>query len=108
MLEEIRVNTMKKLFFQAIIKFISGLVLFAVLLFIPAGTLNFSNGWLMIAVLFIPMFIAGIVLLFKNPKLLQKRLSAKEEQGEQKTVIRLSALMFLSSFIVAGLNFRFC
>jgi len=97
----------KKLFIQAIGKFIFGLLLFGVLLFVPAGTIRFPNGWLMIAVLFIPMFFAGIVLMIKNPELLKKRLSAKEDEQEQKAVVALSGVMFLAAFIVAGLNFRF-
>lgn len=96
-----------RLFFQAIIKFLFGVVLVGVLLFVPAGTLDFPNGKLLMLVLFVPMFAAGIVMMCINPELLKKRLNAKEEQGEQKTVIALSGLMFLSAFIVAGLNFRF-
>jgi protein-S-isoprenylcysteine O-methyltransferase Ste14 len=96
-----------KLFFQAIAKFISGVILIGLLLFLPAGTLNYPNGWLFIAILFIPMFIAGIVMMFKNPELLKKRLNAKEEENEQKTVLVLSAVMFLTAFVAAGLNFRF-
>ena len=97
----------KKLFFQAIIKFLFGLILFALLLFVPAGTIMFWNGWLLIVVLFVPMFVAGIVMMIKNPKLLEKRLNAKEKEQEQKAVVALSGLMFLAAFIVAGLNFRF-
>ena len=97
----------KKLFVQAIGKFLFGLVLFAVLLFLPAGTIKYTNGWLLIAVLFIPMFIAGIVLMIKNPELLAKRLNAKEEEDEQKAVVAFSGIMFLAAFIIAGLNFRF-
>ena len=97
----------KKLFAQAISKFIFGLILFGLLLFVPAGTMKYPNGWLLIAVLFIPMFIAGIVLMFKNPALLQKRLNAKEEESEQKAVVAFSGIMFLAAFIVAGLSFRF-
>lgn len=96
-----------KLFVQAIGKFIFGLLLFGALLFVPTGTVKYPNGWLMIAVLFIPMFIAGIVLMIKNPELLKKRLSAKEDEQEQKAVVALSGVMFLAAFIVAGLNFRF-
>jgi len=96
-----------KLFFQAIIKFLFGVVLVGVLLFVPAGTLDFPNGRLLMLVLFVPMFTAGIVMMCINPELLKKRLNAKEEQSEQKTVIALSGIMFLSAFIIAGLNFRF-
>ncbi len=97
----------KKLFIQAISKYIIGVLLVGVLIFVPAGTLNFWNGWLFMGVLFIPMFIAGIILMFKSPELLRKRLDAKEKEGEQKIVIVLSGLMFLSGFIIAGLNYRF-
>ena len=75
----------KKLFLQAIGKFILGIILFGVVLFVPAGTIHYPNGWLLISVLFIPMFIAGIVMMFKNPELLKKRLNAKEEEKEQKS-----------------------
>lgn len=97
----------RKLFFQAICKFLFGIVLVGLLLFLPAWSLKYWNGWLFLGVLFIPMFIAGIVMMIKNPELLKKRLNAKEEEREQKTVIALSGLMFLAAFIVAGLNFRF-
>lgn len=97
----------KKLFFQAISKFLIGLVIICILLFIPAGTLDYPNGWLFIALLFIPMFFAGIIMLFKSPDLLRKRLNAKESEDEQKTVILVSGIMFLLAFILAGLNFRF-
>ena len=97
----------KKLFAQAIGKFLVGLILFGVLLFVPAGTICYPNGWLLIALLFIPMFIAGLVMMVKNPVLLKKRLNAKEEEKEQKAVVVLSGVMFLAAFVVAGLNFRF-
>ncbi|MBR3347673.1 MAG: isoprenylcysteine carboxylmethyltransferase family protein, partial [Solobacterium sp.] len=96
-----------KLFLQAITKFFLGLVLIALLLFVPAGTIHYWNGWLLIAILFIPMFIAGIIMMIVNPELLKKRLNAEETEPEQKTVIALSGIMFLAAFIVAGLNFRF-
>ena len=96
-----------KLFIQAIMKFVLGVILVGVLVFWPAGTLAFYNGWLFMTVLFIPMFGAGIVMMFKNPELLQKRLNAKEKRGEQALVVKLSGLMFLAGFVVAGLNFRF-
>ncbi len=96
-----------KLFLQAIVKFVIGLLLFGLLLFVPAGTIHYPNGWLLITVLFVPMFIAGIVMMFKNPDLLKKRLNAKEEEQEQKAVVALSGIMFLGAFVVAGLNFRF-
>ena len=97
----------KKLFIQALTKFLLGVVIIGALLFIPAGTFEYWNGWLFMGLLFIPMFIAGIVLMVKNPELLQKRLNAKEKETEQKMVILLSGLMFLSGFILAGLNYRF-
>lgn len=96
-----------RLFFQGIAKFLGGLLLMAALLFIPAGTLRYWNAWLLIGILFIPMFAAGIILMFRNPELLRKRLEAKEKENEQKQVIALSGAMFLASFILAGLNFRF-
>ena len=97
----------KKLFFEAIFKFILGVILVGLLIFIPAGTINYINGWLFMGLLFIPMFIAGIVMMFKSPDLLRSRLNAKEKESEQKEVVALSGLMFLSGFIVAGLNYRF-
>ena len=96
-----------KLFFEAIIKFSAGIILVGLLIFLPAGTLSFVNGWIFMGILFIPMFIAGIVMLFKNPELLRKRLDAKEKQKDQSIVVKLSGLMFLAGFIVAGLGFRF-
>ena len=96
-----------KLFIQALIKFILGLVLVGGLLFIPAGTFDYWNAWLLIGLLFIPMFIVGIILMFKNPDLLKRRLDAKEEEKEQKEVIALSGLMFVSGFVVAGLNYKY-
>lgn len=96
-----------KLFFQAIMKFLLGVVLVGLLIFLPAGTILFFNGWLLMGILFIPMFFAGIIMMFKNPELLKKRLKAKEKQKEQDLVVKLSGLMFLSGFIVAGLGFRF-
>ena len=96
-----------KLFAQAIVKFLSGLVIVGLLLFLPAGTFGYRQGWLLMGILFIPMFIAGLVMMKKAPDLLRKRLDVKEKQGEQKTVVALSGLMFLAAFIVAGLNFRF-
>lgn len=95
------------LFFQAILKFILGVVIIGLLLFLPAGSLAYWNAWLFMAILFIPMFFAGIVMMFKNPELLRKRLNAKEQEAEQGMVIKLSGLMFIFGFIVAGLNFRY-
>lgn len=96
-----------KLFVQAILKFICGLVLVGVLLFLPAGSLAYWQGWLLMGILFIPMFIAGCIMMKKSPELLRKRLDAKEQESEQKTVIALSGIMFLAAFVVAGLNNRF-
>lgn len=96
-----------KLFIQAITKFIFGIILIGLLIFLPAGTLSFFNGWLFIGILFVPMFLAGIVMMIKNPDLLKSRLNAKEKQRDQSVVIKLSGLMFLAGFIVAGLDFRF-
>ena len=96
-----------KLFVQAITKFLTGLLLVGVLIFLSAGTFAYWQGWLLIGILFIPMFIAGLVMMKKSPELLRKRLNVKEEQDEQRTVILLSGLMFLAAFILAGLNFRF-
>ena len=96
-----------KLFTQAIVKFLAGVVLVGALLFLPAWTLNYWQAWLLLGILFVPMFIAGLILMMKNPDLLRKRLNAKEKQGEQKTVVALSGLMFLAAFILAGLNERF-
>ncbi len=96
-----------KLFFSAITKFLLGIALVGLLLFLPAGTFAFFNGWLLMGILFIPMFFAGIVMMFKNPELLKSRLNAKEESREQSLVVRLSGLMFLVGFILAGLGIRF-
>ena len=96
-----------KLFLEAIAKFTLGILLIGILLFLPAGTLDYPCGWLLMAVLFIPMFFAGIVMMLKNPALLRKRLSAKERLSTQQTVLKLSGLMFLFGFVIAGLDFRF-
>lgn len=96
-----------KLFLQAIFKFFLGVVLVGLLLFWPAGSLLFRNGWLLMGLLFIPMFIAGIVMMLRNPGLLASRLDAKEKQSQQQFVVKLSGLMFLAGFIVSGLGFRF-
>ena len=96
-----------KLFGQAIGKFAAGLLLVGLLLFLPAGSFAYWQGWLLMGILFVPMFAAGLVMMKKSPELLRKRLSAREEQSEQKTVILLSGLMFLAAFVIAGLNYRF-
>ena len=96
-----------KLFLGAILKFTLGVVLVGALIFLPAGSFDFVQGWLLMGVLFVPMFIAGLVMMAQNPDLLKKRLSVKEEQGEQQTVLKLSGLMFIVGFILAGLDYRF-
>lgn len=92
---------------QAFIKFVFGLITVMLLVFVPAGTLNYINGWILIGILFIPMMIMGIVMSVKNPELLKKRLNTKEKISEQKNIIRFSGIIFLTGFIVAGLNYRF-
>ena len=96
-----------KLFLQAFTKFLLGIIILGVLVFLPAGSLYYWQGWLMMGILFVPMFVAGIILMVKNPELLRKRLNAKEEEKEQKWVVALSMLMFIAAFVVAGLNWRF-
>lgn len=96
-----------KLFISAITKFLLGVILVGVLVFLPAGTVSFFNGWLLMEILFVPMFFAGIVMMCKNPNLLKSRLNAKENRKEQSFVVKLSGLMFLVGFIVAGIGFRF-
>ena len=96
-----------KLFFSAILKFLLGAILVGALIFLPAGTLNYIGGIIFMCVLFIPMFIVGIVMMIKSPSLLSKRLDAKEKEGEQSIVVKLSGLMFVVGFILAGLDFRF-
>lgn len=96
-----------KLFIQAITKFLLGIVLVGLLIFLPAGSFSFTYGWIFMSILFIPMFLAGIVMMLKNPELLKKRLDAKEKRAEQSLVLKLSGLMFLAGFVVAGLGFRF-
>lgn len=95
------------LFLQAVKKIIAGFVAIGLLLYLPAGTLHYWNAWLFVAVLFVPMIFLGIVMLFKSPRLLEKRLDAKEKVKEQKWVVALSGIMFVAVFVVAGLNFRF-
>lgn len=97
----------KKLFVNGTVKFLSGVLLVGLPLFLSAGSFSYWNAWLFMGILFIPMFIAGLILMKKNPYLLEKRLNAKEEQSEQKTVIALSGIMFLVGFVVAGLDYRF-
>ena len=96
-----------KLFTQAIAKFSFGVVLVGLLIFLPAGSLSYIYGWLLMGILFAPMFLAGVVMVFKNPELLKKRLNAKEKREKQSLVVKLSGLMFLAGFVIAGLGFRF-
>ena len=100
---------MKKnnLFVQAIGKFLLGVIIVGLLLFLSAGSLRYWQGWLLMGILFVPMFCAGLVMMAKNPELLRKRLDAREEEQEQKTVVKLSGLLFIAAFVVAGLNWRF-
>ena len=97
----------KRLFIQAMTKFLGGVVLVGLLLFLSAGSLRYWQAWLLIGILFVPMFCAGLVMMAKNQDLLRKRLNAKEEEKEQQTVVKLSGLLFIAAFIVAGLNWRF-
>ena len=97
----------KKLFIQAITKFVFGFLIIGLLLFIPAGTLNYWNAWLFIGILFLPMLIVGIILMFKSPELLRKRLNSKEKESKQEILILLGGIMFICGFVVSGLNYRF-
>lgn len=97
----------KKLFLQAIFKFVFGVLLVGLLVFLPAGTFRYFEGWLFMGILFVPIFVAGIVMMAKNPGLLESRLNAKEKQSDQSMVVKLSGVMFLAGFTVAGLDFRF-
>ena len=99
--------TKQKLLISALSKFIAGLILMGLVLFLPAGTWNYFNAWLFLGLLFIPMLILGIVLFFKAPELLEKRLQSKEKESTQKGVVAASGLMFIGSFVMAGLDFRF-
>lgn len=96
-----------KLFAEAIVKVSMGVLLLGILIFAPAGTFYYWQGWLLMGILFIPMLIAGVVMMFKSPDLLRKRLGAKEKENTQKAVVATSGLMFIAGFVVAGLNFRF-
>ena len=97
----------KSLFLQSLTKFLLGVIILGLLIFLPAGSLHYWQGWLLMGILFVPMFIAGLVMMVKNPELLRKRLNAKEQEKEQKTVVALSGLLFVAAFVVAGLNWRF-
>ena len=92
---------------QALSKFFLGVILLGILLFLPAWSLRYWQGWLLMGILFVPMFVAGLVMMAKNPDLLRKRLNAKEQEAEQKTVVKLSGILFIAAFVVAGLNWRF-
>ena len=96
-----------KLLMDALVKFFCGLLMVALLIFLPAGTLAYGGGWLLVGLLFGPMFIAGLVMLRKSPEFLKKRLDGKEKQATQKGVVALSGLMFIAGFVVAGLDYRF-
>ena len=96
-----------KLLFNALAKFTCGVLLVGLLIFLPAGTLHYPCGWLLMALLFVPMLIAGFVMLGKSPEFLAKRLDVKEKQATQKGVVAFSGLMFIAGFVVAGLDFRF-
>ena len=96
-----------KLFINALTKFTFGFLIVATLIFLPAGTLHFLDGWVFLGLLFVPIFILGAVLLIKAPKLLNKRLENKEKETVQKGVVALSAIIFLLGFVAAGLDFRF-
>ena len=96
-----------KLMASAGIKLLMGLVLVGLLIFLPAGTMDYPHGWLFIAVLFMPMLIAGVVMALHSPELLKKRLNTKEKEAEQRSVVAMSGIMFVAAFVVAGLNFRY-
>ena len=97
----------KNLFIQAIGKFLLGVVILGLLIFVPAGSFSYWQGWLFMGILFVPMFVAGLVMMAKNPELLRKRLDAREEEKEQKLVVTLSGLIFIAVFLVAGFNWRY-
>lgn len=97
----------KGLLTQALAKFFLGVTVMGILLFLPAGSFRYWQGWLLMGILFVPMFAAGLVMMGKNPELLRKRLNAKEKEAEQRTVVRLSGLLFMIAFVLAGLNWRF-
>lgn len=96
-----------KLLIQALTKFLAGVVLVGALLFVPAGSLGYWHGWGLMLILFVPMFGAGLVMVAKNPTLLQKRLNAKEKEGEQRSVVAWSGVLFIVAFVLSGLNWRF-
>lgn len=97
----------KGLLKQALVKYFLGVIVLGVLIFLPAWSFRYWQGWLLMGILFVPMFVAGLVMLAKNPDLLRKRLNAKEQEEEQKTVVMMSGMLFIAAFVVAGLNWRF-
>ena len=97
----------KDLLIKALTKYLLGVIVLGVLLFLPAGSFHYWQGWLLMGILFVPMFVAGIVMMAKNPELLRKRLNAKEKEAEQKSVVAMSGLLFIIAFVLAGLNWRF-
>ena len=98
----------KDLLIKALTKFLLGVIVLGLLLFFPAGSLHYWQGWLLLGILFVPMAVVGIVMMAKNPELLRKRLNAKEKEAEQKSVVAMSGLLFVTAFVLAGLNWRFC
>ena len=100
-------NMDTNLLMQSLVKFFLGVILLGVLIFLPAWSFRYWQGWLLMGILFVPMFLAGLVMMARNPELLRKRLNAKEQEAEQKTVVKLSGLLFAAAFVVAGLNWRF-
>ena len=98
----------KDLVIKALTKFLLGVIVLGLLLFFPAGSLHYWQGWLLMGILFVPMAVVGIVMMAKNPELLRKRLNAKEKEAEQKSVVAMSGLLFVTAFVLAGLNWRFC
>ena len=93
---------------KALTKFLLGVIVLGLLLFFPAGSLHYWQGWLLMGILFVPMAVVGIVMMAKNPELLRKRLNAKEKEAEQKNVVAMSSMLFVTAFVLAGLNWRFC
>ena len=92
---------------QAFVKYFLGVIVLGILIFLPALSFRYWQGWLLMGILFVPMFVAGLVMLAKNPDLLRKRLNAKEQEEEQKTVVMMSGMLFVAAFVIAGLNWRF-
>ena len=92
---------------KALTKFLLGVIVLGLLLFLPAGSLHYWQGWLLMGILFLPMAVAGIVMMTRNPELLRKRLNAKEKEAEQKSVVAMSSMLFVTAFVLAGLNWRF-